>query len=68
MSLSGSGASTEDRLVKDGAQGKNPIGTIPRTSHIMPQDQNIPCSCRLNSRWNQPKKSGYLLSGELDFS
>jgi len=65
--ISGSGESTEDKLVEDGVRGKMPIGTIPRTSHVMPEDQNTRCSCIPNSRRNQPKKNGHLLSSELDY-
>ena len=48
-------------------RGKKPIGTIPRTSHVMPEDQNTTCGCRLNSQRNQPKKIGHLRSRELDY-
>jgi len=67
MPASGLGASTEDKLVKDGVRGKKPIGTIPRTSRIMPEDQNTTCSRMSNSRRNQPTKNGHLRSSKLDY-
>jgi len=51
---------------KDGVRGKKPIGTIPRTSRVMPEDQNKTSSRWLNSQWNQPMKNDNLRSSELD--
>jgi len=65
--VSGSGASTEDKLVKDGVRGKKPIGTIPRTSHVMPEDENTTCSCVSNYQRNQPTKNRHLRSRELNY-
>jgi len=65
--VSGSGAFTKARLVKDRVRGKKPIGAIPSTSRVMPEDQNMTCGGMPNSRWNQPKKNGHLLSSELDY-
>jgi len=65
--VSGSGASTEDKLVKDAGRGKKPICTILRTSRVMPEDQNTTCSRVSNSRRNQPTKNGHSRSSELDY-
>jgi len=61
----GSGESTNDKLVKDGVRGKKHIGTIPRRSRVMREDQNTICSCMSNARQNQPTTIGHLLSSEL---
>jgi len=52
---------------KDGVRGKKPIGTIPRTSCVMPEDENKTCSRMSNSRQNQPTTNGHLRSSELDY-
>ena len=41
----GSGVSTKDTLVEDGVQHRRTIGSIPRTSCIMPVNKNVVCSC-----------------------
>jgi len=43
MPNNGSGASTKDRVVKDRARGKKPVGTMPRTSPVMPEEHNTAC-------------------------
>jgi len=65
--VSGSGASTKDRLGKDEVGGKKPIGMMPRISRVMPEHQNMTCGCKPNSRRDQSKKIGHLLSGKLDY-
>ena len=52
---------------KRGSPREMPIGTILRTSRVMPEDQNTRCSRIPNSRRNQPKKNGHLLSSELAY-
>ena len=44
MRVRRSGVSTKARLAKDAVRGKRPIRTIPRTSGVMPEDQNQTCS------------------------
>ena len=53
--------------VKEGVQGKKPIGAILRTSHVMPEDKNTTCGRMSNPRLNQLNQTGPLLSSELAY-
>ena len=58
------GESTKARLVRDRVRSKRNIGSIARTSLVMPVNENAVCGGIQDSLPNQLKNTGHLLSSE----
>ena len=52
------GASTKDKLARDGVRGRRTICSITRTSLVTPVNENVVCSRIQDSLWDQLKKTG----------